>query len=176
MVCSKGLMSGSATLPRLLALDLATVTGWAVQASGVTTSGSQSFARYGGCKSKPADHTGASFAMFRRWLHETIRTDKPEVIVYEEVMRWMSASSAHAFGGFRALMLEAACIHSLPCVGYKPKQVKKFWTGNGNADKDVMVAETRRRFPDLDLTDDNEADATAILHLHLSTLQQSPKL
>lgn len=159
------------SLHRILALDLATVCGHATHANGITTSGSQDFTRYTGCKSRPPEHPGASFAMFRRWLHEKLRQDKPGAIVYEEVRRWMSANAAHAFCGYRGIMLEAGCLFTLPCYGYSPTAIKKHWTGKGTADKPAMIAETRRRFPELDLTDDNEADALAILHLHLSTLK-----
>jgi len=40
--------------------------------------------------------------------------------------------------------------------------LKKFATGHGNADKQGMIAEARRRFK-ADLADDNEADALWIL-------------
>lgn len=158
------------TTHRVLALDLATVTGWAVIANGVMTSGSQDFARYKGSKFKPAEHPGQPFASFRRWLHDKIREDKPGALVYEEVMRWMSGSAAHAFGGYRGLMMEAATVFSLPCYPYAPSAIKLYWTGKGTSDKARMVAMTRNRCPEVDLTDDNEADALAILHLHLSTL------
>lgn len=156
---------------RVLALDLATVTGHATLANGVITSGSQDFARYAGSKSRPREHSGQPFASFRRWLHTKVLEDKPHAIVYEEVMRWMSASSAHTFGGLRGIMLEACCIHTLPCYPYSVGTIKKHFTGFGNADKADMMTEARRRWPDLDLTDSNEADALAILHLHLSTLR-----
>lgn len=156
---------------RVLALDLATVTGHATIANGVITSGSQDFSRYGGSKSRQAEHAGQPFASFRRWLHNKIIEDKPAALVFEEVPRFPYAFQAYVFCGYRAIMLETACIFSLPHFGYGPGQIKKFWTGKGNADKDTMVAETLIRFPAYDLTDHNEADALAILHLHLSTLK-----
>ncbi len=158
------------TQARVLALDLATVTGHATLANGIITSGSQDFSRYGGSKSRAPEHNGQPFASFRRWLHSKIIEDKPGALVYEDVMRWMSGSAAKTFGARWGCMLEAGCIFSLPCYGYSPTQIKKFWTGKGTADKDDMVAETLIRFPHYDLTDDNEADSIALLHLHLSTL------
>jgi Holliday junction resolvasome RuvABC endonuclease subunit len=65
-------------------------------------------------------------------------------------------------------MLALAAVHALPCVGYSPSEIKIFWTGKGNADKDTMIAATLIKCPDVDLTDSNEADALAILHLHIS--------
>lgn len=163
-------MNHANTTARVLALDLATVCGHATLANGILSSGSQDFSRYAGSKSRPREHQGQPFASFRRWLHVKLLEDKPGALVYEEVMRFPYAMQAHCFCGFRAVMLEAACIHTLPCFGYQPNVIKKYWTGKGNADKPAMVRETRLRWPTLDLTDDNEADAIAVLHLHLFTL------
>jgi Holliday junction resolvasome RuvABC endonuclease subunit len=160
------------TSNRTLALDLATVCGWASMGGGVMTSGSHDFTRYSGSKRRAADHVGESYAMFHRWLAEKLRTDKPGAIAYEEVCRWGGYAAAHCFGGFRGHMLALAASHGIPCYGYTPSAVKIFWTGKGNADKGAMVSATRRKFPDVDLTDDNEADAIAILNLHLSKAQQ----
>jgi Holliday junction resolvasome RuvABC endonuclease subunit len=152
---------------RILALDLATVLGWSLLGGGVVTSGSQSFARYGGSKSRPADHHGEPFAQFHRWLAAKLRDDKPDAIAYEEVCRWQGYSAAHCFGGYRGHMMALAAGHQLPCFGYSPTEIKKYWTGKGMCDKDAMIAATLIRFPGIDLTDSNEADSLAILHLHL---------
>lgn len=152
---------------RLLALDLATTCGHASLGGGIVTSGSQCFARLPATKRRPAQHHGEPFAQFHRWLAGKLRDDKPDAIAYEEVCRWQGYSAAHCFGGFRGHMLALAAGHGIPCHGYSPSDIKKFWTGKGNADKVAMMAETVRRFPELALTDSNEADALAILHLHL---------
>lgn len=152
---------------KILALDLATTCGWAVSANGVITSGSQCFTRYHGSKSRPQDHLGMPYSQFRNWLADKLHTDKPDQIAYEEVMRWGGASAAHCFGGFRGIMLDLACRYNgIPCFGYVPTAIKKYWAGKGNADKDDMVAATLLKYPNLDLSDDNEADALAILSLH----------
>lgn len=154
-------------MTRLLSLDLATTCGWASLGGGVITSGSQCFARLPATKSRPAQHQGEPYAQFHRWLAGKLRDDKPDVVVYEEVCRWQGYSAAHCFGGYRGHMFALAAGHGIPCVGYSPGEIKSFWCGKGNADKDAMMVETRRRFPSLELTDSNEADALAILHLHL---------
>lgn len=155
-------MNHTNTTARILALDLATTCGWALVAAGVITSGSQDFHSRPG-KGSPGDQ----FARFENWLKERIRDDKPEAIAYEEVYRWMSSSAAHVFCGFRAILLMNARRLPVVCHPYAPNVIKKAWTGKGNADKAAMMAETMRRFPDLDLTDDNQSDAIALLHLHL---------
>lgn len=156
------------TSARILALDLATVTGWAMVANGVITSGSWSFARHAGNKTRAPDHPGASFAMFRRWLHTKILEDKPAAITYEEVNFFKFAFQAYSFCGLRGIMYEAAAGANLPLHPNKLHQIKAFWTGSAVAKKPQMMAETLRRYPELNLTDDNEADAIAILNFQLS--------
>jgi len=157
---------------KILALDLGTQTGFALSANNIITSGSVSFARYAGCKSKPADHIGASILFFHRWLRGRITDDKPTTIAFEAVYRWSSSSAARAYGAFRGVMLLNAAAVDLPCYGYSPTQIKKFYTGNGNAKKESMIKETARRFPEIDLADDNQADALAILSLHQSQTKE----
>lgn len=149
--------------PRILALDLATTTGWALHASGVLTSGSQNFARYPGSKSRAAEHVGEPYAKFGRWVRERIREDKPEVIVYEEVRRWSGFSAAHCFGGFRGMLFAQAAVVGVRVVGFSPSEVKKFWTGKGNAKKPAMIAATLARLG-IEAVDDNESDAIALLY------------
>lgn len=162
-------MNHTNTAARVLALDLATTCGHALLASGVITSGSQSF------HSRPRKgvtiYPGEQFARFENWLKERLRDDKPEAIAYEEVFRWMSSSAAHVFCGFRAIMLNHAVRQGVPVFAYSPTTIKKWFTDKGNADKAAMMREAARRWPDLDATDDNEVDALAILHLHLSTIK-----
>ena len=151
--------------PKLLALDLASTVGWANYANGIIDSGSQAF------KAKDGTHQGERYAQFHRWLSEKIRTDKPAQIAYEEAMGFFkSASAAQIAYGFRGILMSLAAAHNIPCYGYVAPTVKKFWTGSGRADKDDMIAATLLKLPDVDLSDANQADALAILHLHLSKL------
>lgn len=153
---------------RILALDMASTLGWALSASGIVDSGSQDFHRKPPTKLRPAQHVGESHAMFYRWLSGKLSDDKPTLIVYEGAGYFKSAAAAQLCIGFRGIMLMQSARLGIPVVSYAPKEVKKWWCGNGNADKPMMMAETRRRCPDLDLTDDNQSDAVALLHLHLS--------
>ena len=154
------------TTARVLALDLATTTGFALIGSGIITSGSQYFGTRPK-KGQPHPPAGLQFAQFENWLKNHLRDDKPLEIAYEEVFRWMSSSAAHVFCGLRAIMLKEALRAGIPCFAYSPTTIKKDWTGNGAAKKELMMETTMMRFPDLDLTDSNEADAIAILHTHL---------
>lgn len=59
-----------------------------------------------------------------------------------------------------------ASMAGVPLIEYRPKAVKKFWTGNGNADKKAMLAESQKRGMS-HLTDHNENDAVAMMYYHL---------
>lgn len=154
------------TKVRVLSLDLAQTTGWALIANGIITSGSQCFA--GKTKKGETQHAGNNFSRFDNWLRDRLCDDKPEAVCFEEVFRWMSSSAAHSFCGFRAIMMLQCTRKGIPCFAYSPTTIKKYWTGNGAAKKELMMETTLMRFPDLDLTDSNEADAIAILHTHFA--------
>lgn len=145
----------------LLALDLGTTTGWATKGKdGGVTSGSVNF------KPQRFEGGGMRFLRFRRWLQE-IKTlnDGIDVLYFEEVRRHVSTDSAHAYGGFLAT-LTAWCEHyKIPYQGVPVGTIKKHATGKGNAGKDEMIAAMQAK--GYAPSDDNEADALAILHLAL---------
>lgn len=51
------------------------------------------------------------------------------------------------------------CTDTAPVVEVPPATLKKYATGKGNAAKDAVLLATARRFPDVDLRDNNQADA-----------------
>jgi hypothetical protein len=56
--------------------------------------------------------------------------------------------------------------YQIKLVEYRPKAIKKFWTGNGNADKKKMVDKAKEW--GYTSVDHNEIDACAMLELHTS--------
>jgi Holliday junction resolvasome RuvABC endonuclease subunit len=153
---------------RVLAIDIGTQTGFAQLANGILTSGSVGFHRYKGSQTVKADHDGQPYLSMHKWLRNLISQDRPDCLVYEEVFRWMSADAARTFGAYRGQILLLAAHYDIPCHGYAPAQIKKYWTGRGTADKAAMRAAMLQRLPAMkQARDDNEVDAVAILHLHL---------
>lgn len=49
--------------------------------------------------------------------------------------------------------------------GYSPSEIKKHATGKGNANKEVMIAAAKAKWPNAAIEDDNTADAMWILDL-----------
>lgn len=147
----------------MLALDLGTTTGWALRAhDGLITSGTVSFrpSRY--------DGGGMRYLRFTNWLTELDQLSGPiAAIWYEEVRRHLGTDSAHVYGGLMATLTAWAELRGVPYQGVPVGTVKKHATGSGNAGKQAMIAAARAR--GFNPTDDNEADALAILHWALET-------
>ena len=141
----------------ILALDLGTLTGWAlVDHKGSVTSGTVEFRQdrwQGG---------GMRFLRFRAWLDEIHRLSGGfEQLIYEQVRRHAGTDASHLYGGWLAI-LEVWCEqNSIAYQGVPVGTIKNFLTGQGNANKDAMITAARQR--GFSPADDNEADAIAIL-------------
>jgi hypothetical protein len=146
-------------LPRssLLALDLGSTLGWAVQLpDGSITSGTATF------RPSRFEGGGMGWLRFRRWLDELSGSAGPIAsVVFEEVRRHAGTTAAHVYGGFLA-HLTAWCEGArVPYQGVPVGTIKRFATGKGNAGKDAVMAAMRAR--GFAPADDNEADALALL-------------
>ena len=152
-----------AATPTILALDLGTTTGWALRAlDGLITSGTVSFrpSRY--------DGGGMRYLRFTNWLTELDQLSGPiAAIWYEEVRRHVGTDAAHVYGGLMATLTAWAELRGVPYQGVPVGTIKRHATGKGNAGKEEMIAAARAR--GFRPSDDNEADALAILHWAIDT-------
>jgi hypothetical protein len=142
----------------ILALDLGTTTGWAVQSvDGAITSGTQQF------KPQRFEGGGMRFLRFKRWLLDikTLQNGLHEVY-FEEVRRHASTDASHVYGGFLGLLSVFCEHHQIAYQGVPVGTIKRHATGKGNASKDEVICAMRQlgHTP----VDDNEADALALLH------------
>jgi Holliday junction resolvasome RuvABC endonuclease subunit len=141
----------------MLALDLGTSTGWALQAGDeFITSGTVSLKHtrfYGG---------GMRFLRFRRWLEQLdIDAGPIEAIHFEEVRRHVGNDAAHVYGGLLAVLSAWCEEHLVAYQGVPVGTIKQFITGKGNANKAAVIAAVQAK--GFAPVDDNEADAIAIL-------------
>jgi len=142
----------------ILAIDLGTKLGWALHdaTSELTISGTEHLKvdRYSG--------GGMRYLRFKKWLSEVHAGMPVKEIVFEEVRRHSGNDAAHVYGGLLAVLTAFGEEHSIPYQGVPVGKIKKYWTGTGNANKDLMMLEARKRghAPG----DDNEADALAMLY------------
>jgi hypothetical protein len=146
---------------RLLALDLGTSTGWAVrEPTGAILHGVADFStgRFEG--------GGMRYLRFTRWLDE-MRGDGIGAIWFEEVRRHAGTSAAHVYGGLMASLTSWAELRGIPYAAVPVGTIKKHATGKGNAGKEAMIAAAVAR--GFSPTNDNDADALAILHWAIET-------
>ena len=145
------------TIRTVFALDLGTTTGWALRGyDGLITSGTASF--------RPGrfDGGGMRYLRFTNWLTEIDRLSGPiEAVYFEEVRRHAGTDAAHVYGGLMAVLTAWAELRGVPYQGVPVGTIKKFLTGQGNANKQAMIDSARLR--GFSPADDNEADAIAIL-------------
>jgi len=141
----------------ILALDLGTTTGWALQAAdSLISSGTVSF--------RPGrfDGGGMRYLRFSNWLSEIDRLSGPiAAIWFEEVRRHAGTDASHIYGGLMATLTAWAELRGVPYSGVPVGTIKRHATGRGNADKAAMIAAVRAR--GFSPQDDNEADAIAVL-------------
>jgi Holliday junction resolvasome RuvABC endonuclease subunit len=142
-----------------LALDLGTHTGFAlrVDAFSTTISGTWDFS------TKRHEDVGMRFVRFREALQRMRVNNGVTKIYFEEVRRHAGTGAAHIYGGFVA-MLKSFCVdHGVSYESVPVGEIKKSFTGKGNANKEAMIAEALRR--GYEPASDDEADALAILEL-----------
>lgn len=142
------------TTKRIFAVDPGTKCGWALrQPGGVMISGvwDLSGSRFEGA--------GMRFLRLRGYLDTVARQQPFDVIVFEEVRRHMGVDAAHIYGGIVAVLTSWCEEHKAPYLAIPVPTIKKHATGKGNANKDLMIAAAKARWPDIHLVDDNQADA-----------------
>jgi Holliday junction resolvasome RuvABC endonuclease subunit len=141
----------------ILALDLGTTTGWALQPR-------DSHIVHGFVSFRPQRFEGGGmrYLRFKRWLTE-IKALAIDVhaVYFEEVRRHAGVDAAHVYGGLMATLTTWCEHHNIPYQGVPVGTIKKHVTGKGNASKDEVIAAVRLRGHCV--TDDNEADAIALL-------------
>lgn len=150
----------------ILALDIATRTGWAAKTV-------NSPRLYGGYRDFPVNRgesPGIRFLRFRACLAELLKLmGKINLIVFEQEHHRGGASTAVALG-LQAEMLAFAAEHNIETMPVHSSTLKKWATGKGNADKANMIEAARAYCPDV--SDDNHADAILLLEYARKQFEQ----
>lgn len=142
----------------ILALDLGTQLGWSTRdVNERIRHGSISF------HARKTDGPGQRWLRFADHL-SCLKRELGEIHVayYEDVKRHIGTQAAHAFGAFESHLQVFCDINRIRLESVGVGQIKKSWTGNGAAKKELMIAEAHRR--GFKPVDDNAADSLAILH------------
>lgn len=108
------------------------------------------------------DGGGMRYLRFRGWL-DRLAADVPGIgaIYFEEVRRHAGVDSSHVYGGFLATLTAWCETLGIAYQGVPVGTIKRHVAGKGNADKATVLAAIRAK--GFRPTDDNEADAIAIL-------------
>ena len=144
----------------ILALDLGTITGWAISTDSHITSGTECFNndRYSG--------GGMRFLRFRKWLDEMKSLNNGlDEVYFEEVRRHRGTDASHVYGGFMGHLTAWCEQEGIPYAGIPVGTIKKFMTGSGNAGKQAVIEAVKAK--GCQPKDDNEADALALLYWRL---------
>lgn len=147
----------------ILAIDLGTTTGWALRhRDGQIAHGFVSF------RPQRFEGGGMRYLRFKGWLTE-IKAVAVDIhaVYFEEVRRHAGVDAAHVYGGLMATLTTWCEHHNIPYQGVPVGTIKKHATGKGNASKDEVIAAMRALGHPV--TDDNEADALALLHWAIDT-------
>jgi len=140
---------------KILALDIATKTGWAVLENGdIKESGVQDFTKGRG------ESNGLMFLKFRKWLQEMNKFGPFNIIGYEKA-HYRGGAATEICVGLQTRAQEFAAEIGAESAPVATMTLKKFATGRGNCDKANMVAAAEEILgrPPLD---DNEADAVHV--------------
>ena len=115
-------------------------------------------------KEKAKEHPGARLERFRRRLFMIRRDCGVDAIGIEDASFGSHNPNVQALHNeLIGIAKLVASEWTIPIFLYKPSHLKKWLTGNGRADKQQMVAAVNDQFG-LNVTDDNVADAIAVLH------------
>jgi Holliday junction resolvasome RuvABC endonuclease subunit len=146
---------------KILALDLATKTGWATNAP--EYSGVENF------RNSTRDSRGMIYVRFGKWFNEMLESYTPSLIVYEQ-LHLRGAAATELLTGLLGQMercIEEYCYNrntKIEHASIHSGTIKKFATGKGNASKEQMMKSYYDRFGK-DPEDDNECDARFLLEL-----------
>lgn len=148
------------TRDNILALDIATHTGYYSTHDSGTWNFTESMRR----------NNNKEHGAFRETLIEFIQKYNIKLIVAEDVSCGSMSKqfkSSRKLSEFRGILMEICDTLDLPEPVYiNLKTVKKWATGNGNADKEMMIRYCRSRWK-TEPVDDNEADATHIFMYYI---------
>lgn len=144
---------------KILAIDQATTCGYAVVDNGVIVeSGIWNLAD----KKRSGESRGMRYIRLEKFLHDVFAKHGSELglIVHEQTLL-RGGNASEIANGLKAIILkfaselgvEVSCVHT--------KELKKFASGHGTADKKEMI-EACRTLTGIDPVDDNEADAVLI--------------
>jgi Holliday junction resolvasome RuvABC endonuclease subunit len=145
----------------ILALDLASETGWAMASNGQIESGVVDFSPHRG------ESAGMRYIRFNAWLDEMLKS--VTLVIFEGGSFHRGGPATELAYGLSTRVIEAATRHRIMHTSVNVSTLKKWLTRDGRANKAAVLDAVNRRFRigQPPLVNDNEADALALLHFAL---------
>lgn len=107
----------------------------------------------------------AQHKAFRNWLIEKLSSNKIKAVAAEDVIYVPGHfMDFRKLCEFRGILFEVCQTLDIPIVTFAPKDIKKHGTGNGNANKEMMMLFAEKRYKIEVGKDDNLADA---IHIYM---------
>jgi Holliday junction resolvasome RuvABC endonuclease subunit len=139
---------------KVLSLDVASETGWALESN---VYGTWDF------KTRKDESMGMKLIRFEGKLKEINDNLGLDIIIYERPAGRHANSIIHQ--SKLIAVLEKFCEENkIEYRAYSAKEIKKFATGNGNASKEAMIKAAREKYK-YEGSNDNEADAIHLREL-----------
>lgn len=145
----------------ILALDLATKTGWCCG----KPSGVQTF------DVKRGESPGMRFLRLTAWLEEMQKLSGPFDVISYEMAHHRGGAATQCCVGMTTHVLSFAAKHNIEVMPVHTATLKKWATGHGKASKEAMIEFARSK--GYDPIDDNEADAIIIYCYACETLGEN---
>lgn len=143
---------------RLIALDIATKTGWASSSDGNISSGVWNLSISGD------ESNGIRLKKLWNKLNTTHETQTIKYVVYEQP----SNLRGHAQRILPALqgVVELWCVlNGILHRSFSPTEIKKHATGSGKANKNEMIMAAIKKWPDMEIVSPDQVDALFLLDL-----------
>lgn len=146
---------------KMLALDVATTTGWCTNsASGIWN-----------LTPKKDESGGMRLIRFRAKLREICESEQIKLIVFEQLATYGKFPNFVA-GEMQGILKIFCEENKIDYKSFAPTAIKKFATGSGVAKKEEMVAAAKKYKPSVESND--EADAIILYRLAIDDLKLNP--
>lgn len=146
---------------KILAIDPATTCGWSYLENGKFTAG----VWFLGNNRKL--HQGHLFvSMHARLRVHAVINGNPDEVVYERP-GILQGEAKKVLPGLQAIIEFWAIQNAVTIHAYSSGEIKKHATGNGNADKEMMVAAAKEKWPNIEIETHDQADAMHLLSYHM---------
>ncbi len=146
-------------------------TGWGVIQS---YKNKEIYLSHGVIKTNNKEKLGERLNVIHKELISLITKFKPDFISVEKIFSNANADSTLKLGKARGIVFLVAAQKKINISEFSPNTVKKNLVGYGHANKLQIIEMIKRIYPNINIIDDNAADALAVATCH--SMQNQSKI